>query len=179
MSKTIEQNVMFDHSHLEPELKNKSKNGGYTRDGYGAICVRKPNHPYNNSGYVRLHRLVMELHLQRYLEPNESVIALDGNYENTNIENLKLVRRNGLDDKRISYYTKNRRRRMNKTYVYRYPEGDLFGVVKEMIGYDYELASLNDLIKQKWCDRRAFGRAFVVKDGTFLYEGSQFKPFNG
>ena len=178
MTKTIEQNVMFDYSHLEPELKNRAKNGGYTRDGYGAICVRKPNHPYNNSGYVRLHRLVMELHLQRYLEPTESVIALDGNYENTNIENLKLVKRNGLDNKGVSYYSKNRKKRVEKTYIYRYEEGDLFGVAKEMVGYDYALASLNDLVKQKWCDRSDFGRVFAVKDGCYLYEGGQLKPFN-
>ena len=168
---------MFDYTHLEPELKSETKNGGYTKDGYGAICVRKPNHPNNNNGYVRLNRLVMELHLQRYLEPTESVIALDGNYENTSLENLKLVKRNGLDDGRISYYTKNRGKRIKKSYVLLYEKGDLLEVEKEMVEYDYELASISDLIKQKWCDRNDFGRVFVIKDGSYLYEGGQFKPF--
>lgn len=169
---------MFGNSHLKPELKNKTRNGGYTKDGYGAICVRKPSHPYNNNGYVRLNRLVMELHLQRYLEPTESVIALDGNYENISLENLKLVRRSGLDNGRISYYTKNRDKRMKKLFVYLDEDGELFGVEQEMIGYIYELACLNDLIKQKWCDRSDFGRVFIVKDGSYLYEGGQFKLFN-
>ncbi|MBD8069774.1 hypothetical protein [Bacillus sp. PS06] len=60
-------------------------------------------------------------------------------------------------------------------YVYLYDNGDLFGEENEMIGYDYELASIHDLIEQKWCDERDSGKVFVVAEGQYLYEGGRFK----
>lgn len=64
-----------------------------------------------------------------------------------------------------------------KHYIYLYPNGkDLFGVLNEMIGYDYEPAPLNDVIKQKWCEENDNGIIFVLKEGSYLYDNGKFTP---
>jgi hypothetical protein len=40
----------------------------------GYLEVYFPEHPYNNDGYMLLHRLVMENYLQRYLDPEIEVV---------------------------------------------------------------------------------------------------------
>lgn len=62
----------------------------------GYIHVRIEDHPSAAAnGYVRLHRLVMEHFLGRYLEKHEIVHHIDGNKLNNTIENLELMT---LDD---------------------------------------------------------------------------------
>src|SRR3990167_2092385 len=59
--------------------KNHFWKGGKTVDKTGYILIKNNNHPYCNSGgYVREHRLVMELHLDRYLLPTEVVHHMNG-----------------------------------------------------------------------------------------------------
>ncbi len=66
--------------------------GGRKIHDAGYILIWKPEHPFcNNQGYVREHRLVMEQHLGRYLEPIEIVHHIDGNRKNNNISNLELT----------------------------------------------------------------------------------------
>jgi hypothetical protein len=171
---------MFDETHLLPDLKNKSKNGGYIKDGYGMTMVRKPNHPNNNNGYVRMNRLMMELYLGRYLEKDESVLNLDGNYNNNFIDNLKLVKRSGIDSIGVSFYTKNIGKREDRTYVYVYSEEtkSLFGVENPLDELEYNLATIKELKKQKWASREDFGKVFIVKEGEFLYEGGKYKKID-
>jgi len=64
---------------------------GGRRKTKGYIAVYSPEHPHkskNNGVYE--HRLVMEKHLGRYLQPNETVHHLDGDKLNNKIENLEL-----------------------------------------------------------------------------------------
>ncbi len=66
------------------------------KDGY-VLAVAPDDHPYpadlhGPSGlkYVLQHRLVMEQHLGRYLEPSEVVHHIDENPSNNDISNLQL-----------------------------------------------------------------------------------------
>lgn len=69
--------------------------GGTIVDKDGYILEYCPGHPYaRNSGYVLQHRLVMEQHLGRYLEPNEVVHHKTPNKQDNLIENLELFSKN-------------------------------------------------------------------------------------
>lgn len=77
--------------------KSPSWKGGrkIRRDGY--ILVSAPSgHPHgissgkNKSKYILEHRLVMEQHLGRYLQPTEVVHHIDENPSNNDISNLRL-----------------------------------------------------------------------------------------
>lgn len=65
--------------------------GGYSVDKGGYLLRRSLDHPHRNrSGYVRVHRLVMEDHLGRYLTPLEVVDHRDGDTSNNRLTNLTL-----------------------------------------------------------------------------------------
>lgn len=61
------------------------------------------------------------------------------------------------------------------SFVYMYDDGSLFGVENEMLGYNYEPASINDLIRQQWCEEGDLGRIFVVAEGQYLYEDGKLR----
>ena len=68
--------------------------GGVKADSYGYILILKQEHPNcNSAGYVKEHRLIMEQHLNRYLEKDELVHHKDGNRLNNYIGNLELLKR--------------------------------------------------------------------------------------
>jgi hypothetical protein len=66
--------------------------GGRFKDDDGYILVYCPDHPYaRNSRYVAEHRLVMEKHLGRYLEPKEYIHHKNEIKDDNRLENLQLV----------------------------------------------------------------------------------------
>jgi len=81
----------------QPGAKHRDWKGGRIVDKTGYILVRQLGHPHANSGgYVREHRLVMEQHLGRYLEPNEVVHHINGDKADNRIENLEVFESNGV-----------------------------------------------------------------------------------
>lgn len=66
--------------------------GGRFKNSFGYIKISMPNHPFNNSGYVLEHRLVMEKFIGRYLTPKEIVHHINHNKTDNRIENLKLFK---------------------------------------------------------------------------------------
>lgn len=51
-----------------------------------------PEHPYaTKNGYVLLHRIIVENHLNRLLNTNEVIHHLDENKKNNSIENLQVL----------------------------------------------------------------------------------------
>lgn len=66
------------------------KGGRYINSG-GYVLIHCPDHPFNNGGYVREHRLVMEGILGRYLEPSELVHHKNQAKNDNRPENLELV----------------------------------------------------------------------------------------
>lgn len=66
---------------------NPNFNGGRYVDDKGYIRVLRPDHPFNNKGYIYEHRLVAEAVLGRHLQSWETVhhineIKLDNRWEN-------------------------------------------------------------------------------------------------
>lgn len=86
-------NPMFGkREHFSPRWKGGRK---IRKDGY-IMVVAPANHPYpsyitpSGTKYVLEHRLVMEQHLGRYLQPEEVVHHRDKNPTNNTIDNLEL-----------------------------------------------------------------------------------------
>lgn len=86
--------VCWQQYRKEHSKASKLVNGRPTvhkRSGY--IFCFKPNHPYcSANGYVREHRLVMEQHLERYLQPGEIVHHINGKRDDNQIGNLMLFK---------------------------------------------------------------------------------------
>jgi hypothetical protein len=75
---------------------NPKWRGGRQVDKDGYVLILRTDHPHRSRhGYVREHRLVMEAHLGRLLEPTEIVHHKDGNRQNNALENLEVFGSNG------------------------------------------------------------------------------------
>ena len=72
--------------------------GGLLTDKRGYVYQYVENHPFARKPrkkYVFQHRLVMEKHLGRYLDPKEVVHHKNGDHSDNRIENLSLYQSNG------------------------------------------------------------------------------------
>jgi len=65
---------------------------GYIITDSGHIAVKVDEHPFSDArGYVRLHRLIMEKHLGRFLRPDELVHHINEKTLDNRIENLQVM----------------------------------------------------------------------------------------
>lgn len=72
--------------------KNPGWNGGRTVSGGGYISILKPEHPFADiNGRIKEERLIMEMHIGRYLKKEEIIHHIDHNKQNNLIENLQIV----------------------------------------------------------------------------------------
>lgn len=72
---------------------NSNWKNGIKKDVQGYIMQYAPTHPYAiNSRYVYQHRIVMELHLLRFLKRTEVVHHINGKKDDNRIENLRLFK---------------------------------------------------------------------------------------
>lgn len=79
------------------KIKGRHFTGGRRINGQGYVEIWSPYHPYvRGKGYVKEHRLVMEKHLKRFLDPKEVVHHKNGNKLDNRIENLELFESNGV-----------------------------------------------------------------------------------
>src|ERR1700748_179800 len=86
--------MCFDCYRTSRPKRDKAQNwqGGTTHTWSGYKLVFMPEHPRaKGSGYVLEHRLVMEKHLGRYLEPHEIIHHKNHNKTDNRIENLLLT----------------------------------------------------------------------------------------
>ncbi len=68
--------------------------GGRKKHSGGYVLVYAPDHPYGDKGgFVLEHRLVVEQHIGRTLDPSEIVHHKNGNKEDNRIENLAITNR--------------------------------------------------------------------------------------
>lgn len=76
-------------------VNNPRWNGGRTTANGGYIMVKAPDgHPRpTKAGYIRLHRLVMEQKIGRYLLPSEDVDHKNGIKTDNRPENLQIISR--------------------------------------------------------------------------------------
>ena len=86
--------------------KNNRWKGGRFLHQNKYWLVLKPDHPFHDRhGYVREHRLIMEAHLARYLDPKEVVHHRNGVTTDNRLENLELFPDNATH-KRIEHQRK-------------------------------------------------------------------------
>lgn len=77
---------------FKPMEKHLRWKGGRVYDDDGYIMLKMPEHPdSNNHGYVREHRLVMEKHLGRRLNPKEYIHHINGIRDDNRVENMQIV----------------------------------------------------------------------------------------
>ena len=69
--------------------------GGTYLNTKGYVFVKNDKHPFcNRQGYIFKHRLVMEKHIGRFLNPEEQVHHLNNNHSDNRLCNLKLFKNN-------------------------------------------------------------------------------------
>ena len=73
------------------EKSKEGRKGFYINNG--CVVAYAPYHPFcNNKGYVSRSRLVMENHLGRYLDENETIKRIGTDKQDDSLENLKLIK---------------------------------------------------------------------------------------
>lgn len=74
------------------KISEMNRKNGTWRSSRGYVIVYAPEHPYANKSLgVAQHRLVMEAHLGRYLEPDEVVHHINHIKDDNRLENLCLM----------------------------------------------------------------------------------------
>lgn len=79
------------HLYTETSLYRGARELSRAHHSDGYIWVRAPFHPHATRGYVLEHRLILERHLGRYLDPSEVVHHKNHDKTDNRLENLELT----------------------------------------------------------------------------------------
>ncbi len=97
--KKMSENTKGKHNSIKTEFKkgqntgenNYNWKGGIKKHMSGYVWKLQKNHPFaDKNGYVLEHRLVMEKHFGRFLEPQEEIHHINGIKNDNRMKNLKL-----------------------------------------------------------------------------------------
>jgi HNH endonuclease len=112
----------FAHGHNFYVQENPRKNDGSYTDKQGHLMLKALDHPYVDSrGYVRKNRLEFEKYTSEkagcsyYLHPSKGIEHIDGNKNNFDISNLRVVDRG--NKWRMAGTVKSDRRDRNKSFI--------------------------------------------------------------
>lgn len=84
----------YKHGHGNSGSKNNFWSGGIKWDANGYLEILRRSHPFRNkSNYVKLHRIVMERYLGRYLKEDEVVHHINGIKTDNHKNNLIILSR--------------------------------------------------------------------------------------
>lgn len=72
---------------------NHNWNGGRITNTHGYILINVKDRPNTYRNYILEHRYIMEEHIGRFLDKNETVHHINGNKTDNRIENLELLTR--------------------------------------------------------------------------------------
>lgn len=90
---------------------------GFSIDRDGYVLVPAYNHPNCNAiGFIRLHRLLMERKIGRYLTSDEIVHHIDGDVQNNTIENLQLMDKSTHHKNHAIQYWRNKKGEFTTKY---------------------------------------------------------------
>ena len=107
--------------------KSSRWKGGIKIHTLGYIMIRIPNHPSAIGGYVFQHRLIMERHLKRFLNPNEHVHHINGLKHDNRLENLQLLTQSGHNrltnlDRRLKGWNPSKKLMLINQWSRKYPK---------------------------------------------------------
>ena len=144
-----------------------TETGGRFRH-HGYVYVHCPDHPCAGKwGYVSEHRLVMEAHLGRFLQPNEIVHHKNSIRDDNRLENLQILTPSDHQRHHVRHIDQDKRKQsLLRTYR---AKGCRVMFSCEVCGRTSEIMGSRVRKGKRYCSRACFGKAYSAKYGRNKY----------